>query len=127
MAIPKFLIKPLKEQVKGQPDTAYVFRAVKGGHINDYNWRRTIWHPAVKHAHLQDVEGLTPHSLRHSYAAIAIKAGADVKLLQRQMGHASASLTLDVYGFLFPERLEQVAEAVDAERTAVIVSKRVRR
>ena len=60
VAIPKFLIKPLKKQVEGQPDTAYVFRAVKGGHINDHNWRRTIWHPAVKHAHLQDVEGLTP-------------------------------------------------------------------
>lgn len=125
VAIPKFLIGPLKEQIKGQPDTAYVFRAVKGGHINDHNWRRKIWHPAVKLAQLQDVEGLTPHSLRHSYAAIAIKAGADVKILQRQMGHASASLTLDVYGFLFPERLEQVANAIDAERIAAIVSDRV--
>lgn len=125
VAIPQFLIQPLQEQVKGQPETAYVFRAVKGGHINDHNWRRKVWHPAVERAHLQDVEGLTPHSLRHSYAAIAIKAGADVKILQRQMGHASASLTLDVYGFLFPECLEQVAGAVDAERTAAIVSRRV--
>ena len=73
---------------------------------------------------MQDVEGLTPHSLRHSYAAIAIKAGADVKILQRQMGHTSASLTLDVYGFLFPERLEQVANAIDNERIAVLASKR---
>lgn len=127
VAIPKFLIKPLREQIKGQSDTAYVFRAAKGGHINDHNWRRKIWHPAVELAKLQDVEGLTPHSLRHSYAAIAIKAGADVKILQRQMGHSSASLTLDVYGFLFPERLEQVADAIDTERTAAIVSKRVRK
>ena len=120
VAIPKFLIMPLKEQIKGQPETAYVFRAAKGGHINDHNWRRKIWHQAVDLAGLRDVQGLTPHSLRHSYAAIAIKAGADVKILQRQMGHASASLTLDVYGFLFPERLEQVADAVDMERTAVL-------
>ncbi|MGK4256657.1 integrase [Bifidobacterium pullorum] len=56
-----------------------------------------------------------------------MKAGADVKILQRQMGHSSASLTLDVYGFLFPGHLEQVAEAVDAERTSAIVSKRVRK
>ena len=124
VAIPKFLVKPLREQIKGQPETAYVFRAKKGGHINDHNWRRTIWHPAVAEAGLQDVEGLTPHSLRHSYAAIAIKAGADVKILQRQMGHTSASLTLDVYGFLFPERLEQVANAIDNERIAVLASKR---
>lgn len=125
VAIPKFLVKPLRELMKGQPETAYVFRAIKGGHINDHNWRRRIWHKAVERAKLQDVEGLTPHSLRHSYAAIAIKAGADVKILQRQMGHSSASLTLDIYGFLFPERLGQVADAVDAERAAAIVSKRV--
>ena len=124
VAIPKFLVKPLREQIKGQPDTAYVFRSPKGGHVNDHNWRRRIWHKAVELAGLQDVEGLTPHSLRHSYAAIAIKAGADVKILQRQMGHTSASLTLDVYGFLFPERLGQVADAVDAEVTAALVSKR---
>ncbi|MCH9276631.1 site-specific integrase [Bifidobacterium amazonense] len=120
VAIPRFLIKPMKEQIKGQPDTAYVFRAIRGGHINDHNWRRKVWHKAVELANLNDVQGLTPHSLRHSYAAIAIKAGADVKILQRQMGHASASLTLDVYGFLFPERLEQVADAVDTERTAAL-------
>lgn len=123
VAIPKFLVKPLREQIKGQPETAYVFRAQKGGHINDHNWRRKVWHPAVEAAGLQDVEGLTPHSLRHSYAAIAIKAGADVKILQRQMGHASASLTLDVYGFLFPERLEQVANAIDNERIAMLTTK----
>lgn len=124
VAIPKFLIQALKAQIKGQPDTAYVFRAVRGGHINDHNWRRKIWHKAVELAGLQDVQGLTPHSLRHSYAAIAIKAGADVKILQRQMGHASASLTLDVYGFLFPERLEQVADAIDAERKVTLLAKK---
>lgn len=126
VAIPQFLIKPLREQIKGQPDTAYVFRSIKGSHINDHNWRRKIWKAAVKKAGLQDVEGLTPHSLRHSYAAIAIKAGADVKILQRQMGHSSATLTLDVYGFLFPERLDQVATAVDAVRTAALVTDRKR-
>lgn len=124
VAFPKFLAQPLRELVKEQPETAYVFRAVKGGHINDHNWRRRIWRKAVQLAGLEDIEGLTPHSLRHSYAAIAITAGADVKILQRQMGHTSASLTLDIYGFLFPERLGQVADVIDAERTTAIVSKR---
>ena len=122
VAIPKFLVKPLREQMKGQPETAYVFRAMKGGHVNDHNWRRKVWRPAVELAGLKDMEGLTPHTLRHSYAAIAIRAGADVKILQRQMGHTSASLTLDVYGFLFPERLEQVANAIDNERVAALAS-----
>ncbi|ALE10564.1 truncated integrase [Bifidobacterium bifidum ATCC 29521 = JCM 1255 = DSM 20456] len=43
------------------------------------------------------------HSLRHTYASIAIACGADVKTLQKQLGHATASITLDVYAGLWPE------------------------
>ncbi|MDM8323461.1 tyrosine-type recombinase/integrase [Bifidobacterium pullorum] len=53
------------------------------------------------------------HSLRHTYASIAIKAGADVKTLQAQLGHATAAMTLDVYAALWPENLGTVADAVN--------------
>jgi integrase len=43
------------------------------------------------------IPGLHPHSLRHSYAVAALRAGMDVKTLQNNLGHASASVTLDVY------------------------------
>ena len=39
--------------------------------------------------------GLTPHELRHIAASLAIKAGANVKAVQRMLGHASAAMTLD--------------------------------
>ncbi|KFI47910.1 tyrosine-type recombinase/integrase [Bifidobacterium biavatii] len=122
VAIPKFLIPALAELVEGQSGTAFVFRGARGAHINDHNWRRRIWRPAVKQADLQDMPHLTPHTLRHSYAAIAIRAGADIKALQQQMGHASASLTLDVYGFMFDNRLQEVANAVDSERASALQS-----
>jgi len=48
-------------------------------------------------------EGVNIHSLRHTYASIAIACGADVKTLQKQLGHATASITLDVYAGLWPE------------------------
>jgi hypothetical protein len=39
---------------------------------------------------------ITAHSLRHTYASLAVSSGANVKVVQRQMGHKSASMTLDV-------------------------------
>ncbi|WP_435819384.1 tyrosine-type recombinase/integrase [Micromonospora violae] len=40
--------------------------------------------------------GLTPHDLRHTAASLAVAAGANVKAVQRMLGHASASKMLDV-------------------------------
>lgn len=38
------------------------------------------------------------HDLRHTYAATALQEGDDVKTVQQNLGHATASFTLDVYG-----------------------------
>ena len=49
----------------------------------------------------------------------AINAGANVKVVQRLLGHKTAVLTLDRYGHLFPDDLDAVAAAFDAAaRTA---------
>jgi integrase len=40
-------------------------------------------------------------------------AGADIKVLQRMLGHSSAVLTLDRYGHLFPRQAESVADRLD--------------
>ena len=51
--------------------------------------------------------------LDHTCASLAIAAGADVKVLQRMLGHASAALTLDRYGHLLPGQAESVADRLD--------------
>ena len=38
------------------------------------------------------------HDLRHTYAVTALQEGDDVKTVQQNLGHATASFTLDVYG-----------------------------
>lgn len=43
------------------------------------------------------VSDLHPHELRHSYAVAAIRSGMDIKTVQHNMGHKSASVTLDTY------------------------------
>jgi len=45
---------------------------------------------------------------------LAVSAGANVKSVQRMLGHASASMTLDVYSGLFDDDLDAVAEHLDA-------------
>ena len=54
-----------------------------------------------------------PHDLRHTAASLAISAGANVKAVQRMLGHAKASMTLDVYADLFDEDLDGVADRLD--------------
>src|SRR3546814_8837117 len=62
------------------------------------------------------------HDLRHTAAALMIAAGADIKVLQRMLGHSSAVLTLDRYGHLFPGQAESVADRLDemAEAAGVV-------
>lgn len=57
---------------------------------------------------------VTPHDLRHTAASLAISAGANVKAVQRMLGHRSAAMTLDRYAELFEDDLDAVAEAVSA-------------
>lgn len=66
-------------------------------------------------------EGLTPHELRHTAASLAISAGASVLGVQRILGHAKASMTLDTYSDLFDDDLEAVATALDTLRGAHVL------
>jgi Phage integrase family len=59
------------------------------------------------------LDGLTPHDLRHTAASLAVAAGANVKAVQRMLGHASATMTLDVYAGLFGDDLDTVADLLD--------------
>lgn len=66
---------------------------------------------------------VTPHDLRHTAASLAVSAGANVKAIQRMLGHASAAMTLDVYADLFDDDLDAVANALDAARLRTDVGK----
>ncbi len=69
------------------------------------------------------VPRVTAHDLRHTAASLAVSAGANVKAVQRMLGHASAAMTLDIYADLFDDDLEAVATELDAARTRESVGK----
>jgi integrase len=113
VAVPATVIRALEEHLavyaEPGPD-GLVFPAPEGGFLRLENFRKRVWQPVVAAA---GVGPLRIHDLRHTCASLAIAAGADVKVLQGMLGHASAALTLDRYGHLFPGQAQSVAERLD--------------
>jgi integrase len=56
----------------------------------------------------------TFHSLRHTHASHLIASGLDVITISRRLGHGSPSITLGVYGHLFPNTDDRAAEIMEA-------------
>jgi integrase len=54
------------------------------------------------------------HDLRHTHASHLLKAGVNIKIVSRRLGHASVSFTLDKYSHLMPDDDQQAALAVAA-------------
>ncbi|GES35964.1 integrase [Rhodococcus aetherivorans] len=114
--IPRFLLEELAEQVRGKPRDALVFPGPDGDYLRRPNSERGWFRAAARKA---GADELTPHDLRHTAASLAVSAGANVKAVQRMLGHESAALTLDVYADLFDDDLDSVADALDRARRGV--------
>jgi integrase len=91
--------------------SSLVFTSPSGQPLRSPNFLRRVWQPAVKACALRD---LVPHDLRHTAASLAISAGANVKAVQRMLGHSSAQITLDRYTHLFDDDLDELADSMDA-------------
>jgi integrase len=88
-----------------------VFTAPHDGPLRTSNFRRDVWAKACEASRIP--EGLLVHDLRDTAASLAISAGASINAVQRMLGHASAKMTLDTYGSLFDEDLEDLADRLD--------------
>jgi Phage integrase family len=58
------------------------------------------------------VPGFRVHDLRHTAASVWLGAGADPKVVQRVLGHATAAMTMDLYGHMVDANLWQAAQLV---------------
>ena len=61
-----------------------------------------------------DLEQLTLHECRHTFASLMIEAGVNAKALATYMGHANVSFTFDRYGHLMPGNETEAAASLDA-------------
>ncbi|MGH8926089.1 MAG: tyrosine-type recombinase/integrase [Acidimicrobiia bacterium] len=108
--VPRFVIESLRPLLKGKAPDALVFAAPRGGPVRLNNFRRRVFSPAAARIGLPE---LMPHDLRDTAASLAISSGASIMAVQRMLGHASAKMTLDVYGSLFEEDLEILADKIE--------------
>ena len=58
-------------------------------------------------------DGLHIHSLRHTTASLLINSDVSPKLVAEQLGHASASITQDIYSHIFQSSKARAAQALD--------------
>lgn len=115
VVFPAVLDAPLREACAGKASGDLVFTGADGGYVRRTHGPNTTaswFYWARKRA---GVEGhMTVHDLRHTAASLMVASGANVKAVQRQLGHATASMTLDVYADLFDDDLDAVGEAMNS-------------
>lgn len=109
--IPSFLVGLLATEIDERGTDALVFPSARRGGYLTLGQARYAFLKAT--AAVDGCGGVRLHDLRHSCASLAIRSGANVKVVQRLLGHKTAVLTLDRYGHLFPDDLDAIADAFD--------------
>lgn len=84
----------------------YLFTNQAGKAIDVCNWRKRHYYPTLEHLGLPRRE---IHCLRHTFASMMVKAGADPKSIAQMMGHSRFSTTIDIYAHA---DLKQLSNAV---------------
>lgn len=115
VAIPASLLPVLAARIEGKGPDDLVFPAPDGGHLRSGNWRmRSGWHDALADCGLVDV---TPHDLRRTFGSLARAAGADLRWIQKAMGHESITTAARIDAHLYDDELDTVASALDSLRS----------
>jgi integrase len=82
-----------------------VFPGEDGNPIERTYLLKEKFYPALTAA---EVKHIRFHDLRHTFASLLLSNGENVKYVQKQMGHASPTVTLNIYAHLM-ERVNQEA------------------
>jgi integrase/recombinase XerD len=90
-ALDSYLTRARPALIKNaKKSTPVVFLGARGGPLSRQNaW--LILQEAAKRAHLEGL--VSPHTLRHSFATHVLSGGADIRVVQELLGHASVSTT----------------------------------
>ena len=86
-----------------------VFTNEFGGHLTHF----TVYKAFKEIVKSMGLEQERFHDLRHSYAVVSLESGDDIKTVQTNLGHATASFTLDVYGHVSQKMRQQSADRME--------------
>ena len=132
--LPRFLADELGAHLATRPHDAeaLVFVAPRGGPLRFSKWTDNYYKKAIPEANERILAAAKPderpalpqslrvYDLRHTCASLLIAEGASIKAVQAQLGHKTATMTLDLYGHLFPDETERLAERMDRARAATV-------
>jgi integrase len=109
LIVPPMLISELKKHHLSCPigELDLVFPNKNGDIMNADNLYKRHFLMALRRAGLRKIRF---HDLRHTYTALLISQGENLKFIQQQLGHSSIQVTLDRYGHLMPQVQEGAGE-----------------
>lgn len=97
-----------------RPAGPWLFANQRGGRLT----RQGGWKIVKSHAEAADLaDRVSPHTLRHSFATHLLEGGADVRVVQELLGHASVNTT-QVYTLVTEHRLRAVYDAAHPRASA---------
>lgn len=121
VAVPRFVMDKLVPLLEGRAPDEWVWQRANGQPMRRPTSEMGWFDGAVTRCRAKDetFPAVTLHGLRHVAAGLMISAGANVKAVQRQLGHKSAAMTLDVYSALFDDDLDSLAGRVEESFSSV--------
>lgn len=108
-AVDAYLVRARPALAAGGVGTPAVFLNTRGERLS----RQSAWavlRVAARRAGLPGAEQISPHTLRHSFATHLLAGGADVRVVQELLGHASVTTT-QIYTQVTPDTLREVYAA----------------
>jgi integrase len=88
------VVREAEAMLQGSPREGWLFPATQGGIIRSNNFRDRVWKPLLKAAGLPY---RWVHATRHTFATRMIMGGANLVYVQKQLGHSSIQITVDLY------------------------------
>jgi len=88
------------------PTTGLVFCGPQGGALDDTNFNRRVWTPALERA---GVPHASPHTMRHTAASWLVQSGIDLYRVSALLGHESPLMT-QRYAHLAPNAYDEIRE-----------------
>ena len=109
--------------LKSEHKTGLIFRTSNGGPIDPHNFYERQFKTAIENTVKSDeklplkdrstFEGVTLHTLRHTFGSVKLEQGENLIYVSKQMGHANPAITATVYAHLLKERRPEAAVRTD--------------
>jgi integrase len=91
-------------------DSGYVFTREDGSALHPYAVSKAF----RSHVKAAALPAIPLHSLRHTYATLALSSGVNPRIVSGRLGHSTVALTLDIYSHVLPQADAEAATQIAA-------------